>query len=201
MAVAAFGFYVWVNKDNSIVMEKPVIYLYPSAEQQVSVRVDSGGEMICTDPGLHNGLWNVIARPDGRIYNMDDNRIYSYLFWEARCRAVGWDLSTGFIVPGKDTGEFLRVKLPEIGLTPGETNDFIVYWLPQMQGNRYNLIHFEGQAYENMVKLEVEPKPDSVLRVFMVYKPVNHVFPVKPQSFKTFNRTGFTVVEWGGASL
>lgn len=200
-AVAAAGFNIWINSDNSIVMEKPVIYLYPTAEQQVSVKVDSGGEMLCTDPALNDGAWKVIANPDGRIYNLDDNQTYPYLFWEARCLEVDWDLSTGFIVAGKDTGEFLQGKLSEIGLTRKETDDFIAYWLPQMQDNRYNLIHFEGQAYENTVKLEVEPQPDSILRVFMVYKPVCAVYPVQPQVFPTFHRTGFTVVEWGGARL
>ena len=85
-----------------------------------------------------------------------------------------------------------------MGLTPKEYNDFIVYWLPKMQDNQYNLITFANEEYEQRVHLSIAPRPDSELQVFMVYKPITRKIDIPPQQLTTFNRTGFSVVEWGG---
>ena len=42
---------------------------------------------------------------------------------------------------------------------------------------------------------------DSVLRVLMVWKPVDEHTDIEPQTFSGFERNGFTVVEWGGAEV
>lgn len=139
--------------------------------------------------------WEVTAKPDGTI--ISDGKEYSYLFWDASLNAE-WDFSTGFVVKGSDTADFLREKLSYMGLTPKEYNEFIVYWLPQMEKNPYNLISFQTDAYENAAKLHISPEPDSVLRIFMAYKPLDSYTHVREQKLEPFTRKGFTVVEWGG---
>lgn len=67
--------------------------------------------------------------------------------------------------------------------------------------NKYNLIHFAGEEYTDNAKLEMTPNPDSLLRVFMVFKPINNKINIKEQEIKPFIRNGFTVVEWGGTEL
>lgn len=179
--------------------KKPVIYLYPTSEQKINVKLDFKGELTCTYPEYKNG-WSVLAKPDGTLINEEDGKEYSYLFWEG----VGkqhWDLSEGFVVKGEDTKDFLQETLSRMGLTPKEYNEFIVYWLPEMKDNKYNLIKFEGKAYEEEAKLSIDPTPDSILRVFMVYKPLNKAVKVKKQEIPTFERKGFTVVEWGGLEV
>ena len=89
----------------------------------------------------------------------------------------------GFCVAGADTADFLREKLAEIGLTPREYNEFIVYWLPKMQDNPYNLISFQSEAYTDAAKLDIDPTPDSVLRVFMAWKPLGRPQTIEPQTF------------------
>ena len=89
-----------------------------------------------------------------------------------------------------------------MGITPKEYNEFIVYWMPKMQDNRYNLIHFASkEGYDDHARLTIEPKPDSILRVFMAYKRLEEKREVKAQEIKPFVRNGFTVVEWGGTEL
>ena len=112
-----------------------------------------------------------------------------------------FDLSKGYVVPGEDTAEFLEQKLAELGLNKKEANEFIVYWLPRMQGNVYNLITFQNEIYTESAKLEITPEPDSVLRVFMVYKPLKTVIEVEEPTIEPFERNGFTVVEWGGTEI
>ena len=41
---------------------KPVIYLYPEQEEDVSVELDYVGDLTCTYPE-YNGKWNVTAQP------------------------------------------------------------------------------------------------------------------------------------------
>ena len=177
---------------------KPVIYLYPEEETGVSVKLDYEGELTVTYPAYEDG-WNVTAYPDGTILDAEGNE-YSYLFWEG-VSDTEYDFSKGFCVAGEDTADFLRETLAEIGLTPEEYNEFIVYWLPQMQGNAYNLISFQQERYTQTAKLEITPAPDSMLRVFMAWKPLEQPQEIEAQEFASFRREGFTVVEWGGTEV
>ena len=177
---------------------KPVIYLYPEQETTVSVSLDYAGTLTATYPAYENG-WTVTAEPDGTLYAENGDE-YSYLFWEGE-NNTDYDFSTGFCVAGADTADFLREKLAEIGLTPREYNEFIVYWLPKMQDNPYNLISFQSEAYTDAAKLDIDPTPDSVLRVFMAWKPLHRPQTIEPQTFTPFARDGFTVVEWGGCEV
>jgi hypothetical protein len=78
-----------------------------------------------------------------------------------------------------------------------------------MQDNAYNIIRFEGldpeDAYNRNCELQVtdsEGNPaDSMLRVMMVWEAADAYTELKPQEFETFERNGFTVVEWGGTEI
>ena len=177
---------------------KPVLYLYPEAETEVTVRLDYKGRLTCTYPAPDpDGAWHVTARPDGTLTDKQ-GREYSYLFWEGASDGAPPDFSRGFVVRGSDTAAFLREKLAYMGLTPREYNEFIVYWLPRMQDNPWNLIAFQGKNYTDSAPLTVTPRPDSVLRVFMAYRPLDAPVTVPPQELTPFVRKGFTLVEWGG---
>jgi hypothetical protein len=67
-----------------------------------------------------------------------------------------------------------------------------------MQQNPYNLITFQGTRYTDAVRLDISPKPDSMLRVFMVYQPLQAPIDIPAPALPVFDRTGFAVVEWGG---
>jgi hypothetical protein len=180
---------------------KPVIYLYPKTTKDVDVKLLYKGELSITYPEYRNG-WNVRAYPDGRLINLYDGKEYSYLFWEGSDEDWKYDLTTGFVVEGNNTVKFLQDKLSELGLTSKEYNEFIVYWLPQMINNKYNLIHFASkEEYDDRAELVIDPKPDSMLRVFMVFKALDKPLQLEPQSFTTFERKGFSVVEWGGSEI
>lgn len=190
-----------IHKTNTTA--KPVIYLYPTQTENIKVELDYKGKIIADYPTYDYSQkgWNVTAYPDGKIIN-GDGKEYSYLFWEGIPNIpINYDLSTGFIVKGEDTVNFLQDKLSKMGLTPKEYNEFIVYWYSKMKDNKYNLVHFAGDEYTKNATLKITPNPDSVLRVFMVFKPLDKAIEVKSQKIKPFARTGFTVIEWGGTEL
>ena len=178
--------------------EKPLIYLYPEEATEVLAQLDYDGELTVTYPAYEDG-WAVTAYPDGTLVDAEGKE-YSYLFWEGSSDTE-YDFSEGFCVAGEDTAAFLQETLAEIGLTPREYNEFIVYWLPRMQGNAYNLISFQSDRYTETARLTIEPEPDSVLRVFMAWKPLDRSVELPPQTLAAPVRTGFTLVEWGGAEI
>ena len=177
---------------------KPVIYLYPEEETEVTVRLDYDGTLTCTYPAYEDG-WTVTAAPGGTLTD-ESGQTYSYLYWEGVTRTE-YDFSRGFCVPGADTAAFLEDALSRLGLTRREANEFIVYWLPRMEPSPYNLIAFQADAYTDHARLTVTPEPDSLLRVFMAWKPLEAPMDLPAQELPAFKRTGFTVVEWGGAEL
>ena len=178
---------------------KPVLYLYPEKETEVNVRLDYDGELTCAYPACGKEGWTVTAAPDGTLTDAA-GQTYSYLYWEGAAQHE-YDFSQGFCVPGKDTAAFLEDALARLGLTRREANEFIVYWLPRMEPNPYNLISFQSAACTEHARLTITPKPDSFLRVFMAWKPLESLVELPPQDLPAFERAGFAAVEWGGAEL
>ena len=177
---------------------KPVIYLYPKEETEVSVKLDLNGRLTCTYPEYKNG-WKVTATPDGTLTDVN-GQIYNYLYWEGETNA-NYDLSKGFCVRGKDTAKFLEDALEKLGLNRKESNEFIVYWLPLMQDNPYNIISFQTDIYTDAAKLNINPSPDTLIRVFMTYQSADKYVYLPEQQLTAPDRNGFTVVEWGGTEI
>ena len=179
---------------------KPVIYLYPEEEIVCGVKLTLNGKLTCTYPDyVRNGWLDFVAAPDGTLTFQDGRQFYC-LYWEGQMN-TSWDFSQGYCVRGSETATFLSDVLLRMGLSFREANEFIIYWLPQMQDNPYNVISFQGENYTKAAKLQIEPQPDSVLRVFMAWRPSSHSVAIPAPDIKPFERRGFTVVEWGGTKV
>ena len=177
---------------------KPVIYLYPRETTNVSVGLDLDGELLCAYPAYEDG-WSVTASPDGTLTDRDGKE-YNYLYWEGEVD-LGCEIEDGFCVRGEDTARFLESALAELGLTRREANEFIVFWLPLMEDNAYNVISFDTTSYEKAAKLDISPSPDTLIRVFMSWYPAAEYVSLEPQTLVSPERVGFTAVEWGGAKV
>jgi hypothetical protein len=187
-----------------VVIMKPVIYLYPTKKSTVDVKLKYEGKLTITYPDYNNAKqgWTVEAKPDGSLLNKDDGQEYQYLFWEGvPAKPYDFDMTNGYCVKGSETKKFLQTMLPKLGLTSKEYNDMIVFWLPKMMNNRYNVIHFAGDSYTKSAPLHISPKPDNVIRVFLAYQASDNFVEMKEPVMSAFSRKGFTVVEWGGVEL
>ncbi len=184
---------------------KPVIYLYPDETTECDVSLDLDGFLTCTYPSYdEDSGWHVTADPDGTLTDPVTGRRYDYLFWEGEIEAP--DIYDNAIcVRGCDTAGFLEDYLEACGLNYSETDDFISYWLPRMESNEYNLIAFPTEGYEEEVTLNVSPEPDNVIRVYMLFTPLNEEVEIPEDQQLIWpegtDRTGFTVVEWGGSEI
>ena len=176
---------------------KPVIYLYPQEDgQEISVSLDYDGDITELIPEFNaDNTWNVTATKDGTI--TFEGQQYDYLFWEG-VPHFEYDFYTGYCVKGSETETFLRGMLPKLGLNDAEMEEFLKFWLPDLERNPYNMISFQDRTYRNGAKLSVTPEPDTLIRVFMAWYPSDVYVKICPQIIETPERNGFTVVEWGG---
>lgn len=178
---------------------KPVIYLYPEKEVHIIVNLEFDSDELYTWPKVDANLgWSVTAKPDGMLSDAAGNE-YPYLFWESKTTDYKWvDFSQGFVVAADDTENFLRDKLKLLGLNSREYTDFITFWGPRLRQNKYNLIRLETTAYNKAMPIGVKPAPQSMQRIFMVYKALNAPVSIPEQKLQPFTRKGYTVIEWGG---
>ena len=175
---------------------KPVLYLYPEEETKVTIKFKNEQSLTTTYPKYNNN-WTVIANPNGDLY--DDNGNYYYgLYWEENLNHEV-NFETGFYVEKEDAIGFLEEKLSLIGLNDKERNEFIMYWLPILEKNEKSLVYFELTEERNKYsEITISPEPDSILRIAIHIKKVNEKQNIKEQKLESFERFGFTAVEWGG---
>ena len=178
--------------------DKPIIYLYPEEETEIEVKLKFNGELMSTYPKYKDG-WKVKAYPDGTLIDSQNKEYYS-LFWDGKSN-FNFEIKEGFCVEGEKTAEFLDEYLEKLGLNYKERNEFIIYWLPKMENNKYNLISFDTDEYCKNAELEIVPKPDSLIRVFMTWKGVDERVEINPHVITAPIRDGYTVVEWGGTEI
>jgi hypothetical protein len=200
--------YMYQDQDNQI-KRKPVIYLYSEEDLTASVNLDPKGEFTFTYPNYNNG-WHVRVNKLGGITDLKTNKNYPYLFWEAKSKNLFYQMNqnklAGFIINTDSTVHFLENQLTSLGLNQTEQTDFITFWGPILQKEQFALIQFlVDDTYESIIAgLQISPRPDAMRRVFMLCSPIKDDsigMKLVPQEFKSFERFGFTVVEWGGSEI
>lgn len=179
-------------------MCKPVIYLYPEKTAKISVKVRPNGGFTHTDPDYGQG-WEVVSDPNSRIIDQKTGLEHEYLFWEG----IGLNYFTdkeGFVVSQKETSKFFDEKLAILGLQGKEIKDFKEYWVDRLSEKPYYLITFVPiGVFNDVAPLQIEPKPDSIIRVMMHAQGLDAPISIAEQKLETPKRERFTVVEWGGA--
>ena len=175
---------------------KPVLYLYPKKTTKVTITFEHPEYLETTYPKFID-KWEVKAHSNGDLY--DNNGAYYYaLYWDEK-QVHSVDFSTGYYVEKDNAIEFLEKKLSYIGLSRREANEFIMYWLPVLEKNEKSLVYFElTEERESYNKLNISPKPDSLLRLVIHIKKINQKVNIPKQNLTKFQRKGFVAVEWGG---
>ena len=179
--------------------DKPIIYIYPEEDMDVEVTVSNPEKFTVTYPKYEDG-WKVKALTDGTLIDSNNKKYYA-LYWEGNGDKDSIN-KDGFVVKGEDSASFLEEKLEILGLNYKEKNEFIMYWLPKLESNKYNYIRFKTrEEIDNNMKLNINPEPDTLIRVMMEYKGLDKKIKVKEQSLTKVERKGYTVVEWGGTEI
>lgn len=186
-------------KDNMYEVKKPIMYIYPTYDTDLSITFNNADNLTHTYPKYNNG-WNVHVTTDGNIYDYNTKKNYYALYWEALDNSKV--NSDGFVVKGSETIKFLEEKLSLIGLNEREINEFIIYWIDELENNKYNFISFRTTNDINeYMPISFSVKVDTLIRVVMDYIPLDEYIEVNEQKLNSVDRNGFTVVEWGGRKI
>ena len=179
--------------------DKPIIYIYPEEDMDVEVTVSNPEKFTVTYPKYENG-WKVKALKDGTLIDKNNKKYYA-LYWEGNGDKDSIN-KDGFVIKGEDSAIFLEEKLEILGLNYKERNEFIMYWLPKLESNKYNYIRFKTrEEIDNNMKLNINPEPDTLIRVMMEYKGLDKKIKLKEEKLTKVERKGYTVVEWGGTEI
>ncbi len=176
---------------------KPVLYLYPTNNNtKINISFENKELLDTTYPKYDNN-WTFYADKNGDLTDLKGNKYYA-LYWDEKTyKRISFD--TGFYVTKENAITFLEEKLDYIGLNYKEKNEFIMYWLPILEKNEKSLVYFEfTNSRQSFNRININPAPDSLLRLAIHIKKVNNKVDIKKQKLIKFERKGFTAVEWGG---
>jgi hypothetical protein len=177
---------------------KPVVYLYPTHAEHVSVRV--GATVTVSNP-LYNPAtgWNVFAQPSGAL--TVDGKTYGSLFWEGQGSGLYPGITAGTVVRRADALGTIKKQLQQQGLHQNEIADFVTYWQPKIPSEPYVRLTWLNTAQMNqLAPLHSSPQPDTLIRVFLDMDGFDQPVQLPAQHLSAPVRHGFTVVEWGGLS-
>ncbi len=200
---------VYLYQAQNQIKRKPIIYMYSDEPLSASVKLNPYGDFTFTYPKYENG-WEIEIDNDNQLKIKGEDRTYPYLFWEAESHGLMLK-NTGLNLPGffmkTDTAtQFLEKTLDVLGLNQTEKTDFITYWGPVLEREDYAFVQFliDEECEERVAALSIEPKPESMRRIYMILAPYESnavTYNIIPQEFSGFDRKGFTVLEWGGGEI
>lgn len=204
---------------------KPVIYLYPEKETEVRVELKSPVKFSTQIP-LYKGFWQVLANSEGKLVDLKkedkdcqlinnklgseyakkacQENVYPYLYWSGNVVSIDYPkVNDGWIIKKEDVSSFLEKTLSDIGFNSQEKKDFTSYWVPEILAKDspyYRISFLQTEDLNKLFPMEVEPKPDTIYRLFLDYSPLSNKPEVDLQTpeLNKLIRKGFTLVEWGG---
>ncbi len=172
--------------------DAPYIYLYPEVDMTVSVTLQPRENVsIYLSEPLYGTGWTVDATPKGLIDNT-----YDFLFYELALPTKEKNISHGWTLKREIMEQQLDTLLANYSLNTHEVADFKDFWRPYFQASPYYT--FFPQDMNRYTGITITPTPDAIRRVLFYIEPSEQPLPVlTPEYPETFERTGFTVVEWG----
>jgi hypothetical protein len=174
--------------------DAPYVYLYPEIAQNVSVALTPGAgtNITVSDPPYGSG-WDVWAEPSGLL-----DGTYDFLFYES---TVIWSFQEleGWVVDGATVFDWFETNLPTMGLNQDEIDDFLDYWTVYLPtAPCYHVFPQPESVIDQNMLLDITPTPDNLLRLWLMVEGADTCGATfTTPSLQTFNRTGFTAVEWG----
>jgi len=235
MFFSALRMGIYHRLSNRVVRQKamkPILYLYNTGSCDmisISLKDNEKEDVEAVYPHYHCPIekrWQVRTASDGTLIDATNNRKLQYIFWETvlhyqfseDIRRELWEYSKGvYSVSKPDYIPFLEQCLEQLGMSERESNDFIVYWLTQLNQKENCLIKFEtdhmhyhqSTEFCSSVECLIEPTPNQYIRVMMLFKEGrNSLFDWSEDRVKkelpTIQRIDSTMnecllaVEWGG---
>ncbi len=195
-----FGRYIrFINRDFlSPLIAEPVIYIYDTKKSEITIQPGARIRVTHSYPRIET-RWHVTGSDSGKVKIIPTGKEYDYLFWEGYAGYLPRKIS-GYVVSKNDIPRFIDQKLTCLGLLRHEIDDFKKAWLPEFSNSPWYFITFYDQeTIDQFIPLKINPHPETIIRILMDYRALDT--PVKipePEFITPPERTGLTIVEWGG---
>ncbi len=206
-----------INPNIHPVTYKPVIYAYSDKSLQFDLTITPTGKFSFTYPQINeNNTWvGMQIDTNGKLTD-NKGKQFPYLFWESINEPFAFNYKkiqskwAGSLVDQKDIVAFLENKLTELGLTSIEQTDFITFWAPRMTHYSSCFVQFlVDEEYDQVAAMKCTPAPQNCRRVYLLFTGMESTSSqaqmIKQnaivQHFTSFDRSGFTILEWGGSEL
>ena len=182
------------NDTSSVIVRKPNLYIYPTEEISLFVKVDfpNGGSILESIPKYDDG-WEISVKPNGII-----NDIYEYLFYECKVPDLSQN-NYGWIIAQDELKQFFVNNLSSSGFNEKEIKDFTDYWIPILINYRYYEIYPQyKRTLEKMSIINFSIEPKNIFRLQYVLKGRNdkNKTLLTPRVEKA-KREEYFSVEWG----
>lgn len=177
---------------------KPNIYLYPIEEMDVTLVFPIESRLLTVIPDYHQ-TWEVKVKPSGEI--KENNQSYAYLFYESMTTVTHFQKQNGWVIPAENRVEVFEDILQAYHFNQTEIDDFIEFWDERLDDTQvYIMYPQDTKAVDLAMPLDVYPTPDSIYRLWFIFEAFDDQIITSPQ-ITPINRSGFTLVEWGGIIL
>ena len=189
------------GRDGIFCIGKPVIYLYPTIDTFVNVKLTIPGEITESIPLYPEGGWqNVLAHPNGKLEYQ--GKTYNELYFESAVNKVN-PPKKGMVIEKNNLEKELKTLTFKLGLIDKEQREFLDYWLPKLQQINSPFIFIsilEKEEKERIDGVEINPIPDTRIEFLAYFKGLDKRVSVEPLVLPENppQRVGFTAVEWGG---
>ena len=153
-----------------------------------------------------NGKWIEVTteyKPIIYLYPTEETQVNVQLGNKEQITCSYPKYTTGWNVIAQPNGDLKDIDTNKnLGLTDREAEEFIIYWLPKLEANKYNYIRFATrEEIDTNMPLTITPEPDTTIRVLMEYKGLENPIEVEEQNLEKTERKGFVAVEWGGTEI
>lgn len=141
------------------------------------------------------------------LQDVRDYGTYPYIYWDGtQTQQPMPTQDDGWIIEKADLERFLTEALQTMAFNDAEAREFLSFWIPKLQEDQaathYRLGFLQNEAVQNYLPIQVTPFPASFNRILMLAEanPLDHQpdLTLSPQALVPIDRTGYTLVEWGG---
>ncbi|KAH6904691.1 hypothetical protein BKA70DRAFT_1507276 [Coprinopsis sp. MPI-PUGE-AT-0042] len=175
--------------------------------------------------------WKMRTLPKGNLHDTQTGMNVSYLSWEADTTAAietfvpnrpSLHDSNYALVSLRQLTPYLDKALLALGIHTAARTSFITYWLPSFNKHKNIALRFlPREVYEKAAPLDVQPKPDVIARVFLLFEGVEDAdleywlgsaqqadgpvdfwaVAVGIDKARVLDSSAFRVIEWGGMEI
>lgn len=180
---------VLVTLGYEISVDKPNVYLYPTAPTNVRVSVPQWRRITESDPAYPAEGWRVRAFPDGRLVTTAGPR--DFLFYELAWDPARFQTEAGWCVPGEIGQATIEDAMGDMGFLPNEIDDFAEGWDESFPAAEWLTVYPQF----DLPALVIEPAPDHLLRAWFYV--TDGCSAAEAPELPILPRTGWHAAEWG----